>query len=193
MVHLRALAAASAIIVFAASAPAGASVVPPLGFERLVRTAELVFTGEVVDVNARWVDTPTGRAIVTAVTFRVERMLKGDPRVTVTLDFLGGRIGDLTLDVAGVPRFEIGQRAVICARGAGPHVSPIVGFNQGRFRVTRDPRTGRDHVTTHDGWAFATVGQLGQPRPLASAAPVATMTLESFEREILRAAGRGGR
>jgi hypothetical protein len=169
-------------------AAARASVVPPVSFERLVQQADLVFTGDVVLVEPRWVETPTGRAIVTRVTFRVARMLKGEGRPAVTLEFLGGRVGDDALEVSGVPTFEAGQRAVVCARDGQPRVSPIVGFNQGRFRVARDPRTGREHVTTHDGWAFSSVSQLGRARAVTSAVPVAAMPLEAFEAEILRVA-----
>ena len=90
--------------------------------------------------------------------------------------------------MSGAPRFQPGDRSVVFARTGGRHISPIVGFNQGRFPVTRDP-AGRLHVITHDGWAFSSVSQLGRERPTVTAAPVATLTLEAFEREIVRTAG----
>jgi hypothetical protein len=163
-----------------------ASIVPPVDFDTIVRRADLIFTGEVLRVEPRWVTTSAGRSIVTTVTFRVERVFKGDARDSVSLEFLGGRLGDVGLEVPGSPRFQPGQRDVICARGGEARVSPIVGFNQGRFRVNRDPATGRDYVTTHAGHAFGRVSDLGRPLPSVSRAPVMTMTLDAFEREIVR-------
>jgi hypothetical protein len=179
----------AALVAGLAATPASATIVPPVSFETLVQTADVVFAGDVVQVEPRWVDTGSGRAIVTRVTFRVDRVLKGSPRLQVALDLLGGRVGDTALLVPGVPQFAVGERVIVCARDGGGQVSPIVGFNQGRFRVTRDPQTGREYVTTHDGWAFATTAELGRARAQVARRAVATMTREAFEDEIRRAAG----
>jgi hypothetical protein len=175
------------LFLLATAATAGrASVVPPLSLDKLIESADFVFTGTVLRVEARWTPTQSGRAIVTHVTFGVERTLKGEPVRELSLEFLGGRIGDMALEVSGVPQFEIGQRSVIFARTRELEVSPLAGFNQGRFRVNRDPATGRQYVTTHDGWAFSSVAEIGRERAEVSERPVRTMTLEAFEQEIVR-------
>lgn len=168
------------------AAGAAGSVVPPLPLDKLIASADVVFTGTVVRVETAWTGTRTGRAIVTRVTFRVERALKGEPARDLSLEFLGGRVGDDALEIHGAPQFEVGQRTVIFARMRGPEVSPLAGFNQGRFRVNRDPATGRDYVTTYDGSAFASVAEIGPARRDVSPRPVRTMTLDTFEQEIVR-------
>jgi hypothetical protein len=172
-------------IVLLTGLPLAASVVAPLPFDRLIGSADVVFTGTVVRVEPFWERTSAGPAIVTRVTFRVDRGHKGRMNREINLEFLGGRIGDRELVVSGMPRFEIGQEDVICARTRGPEVSPIVGLNQGRFRVNRDS-AGRRFVTTHEGDAIASVAQIGQPRLLVAPVPTATMPLEQFELEIAR-------
>jgi hypothetical protein len=180
----------SAVIGFTPAAEP--SVVLPVSFEKLVRSADVVFTGTVVRVDSFRTRTSSGVTIVTRVTFRVERALKGSPPLELTLEFLGGRVGDESLEVSGAPRFRPGDRDVIFARTGVQQISPLVGFNQGRFPVTRDP-AGRRLVTTYDGWAFSSVAELGRERRLVSVSPVATLTLEAFEREILRTLGTSGR
>jgi hypothetical protein len=160
-------------------------VIEPMPFETLVRSADLVFRGAVVRTEARWISTGNGRAIVTRVTFRVERMLKGTRQSEVTLEFVGGRIGDDELEVEGVPRFAVGQRDVICARSGDIYVSPVTGFNQGRFRVVRD-NMGRDNVTAHDGRALSTISSSGSSTLFLAAAGQTAMPLAALEDEILR-------
>ena len=169
-----------------AAAAVRASVVAPMTFDALVGSADVVFRGTVVHVEPFWTATPSGRAIVTRVTFRVDRPLKGAASHEVALEFLGGRIDDVALQVSGVPQFEVGQVDVICARMGEPRVSPIVGFNQGRFRVNRERTSGRQFVTLHDGWALSSVAEIGKARVRSSATPLASLTLDVFEQSILQ-------
>lgn len=76
----------------------------------------------------------------TFVTFRVDRRIKGDlVGDTVTLRFLGGEDGQgLRLDVAGIPTFEVGDREILFVQGNGERMCPLVGWEQGRFRVVAD-------------------------------------------------------
>jgi hypothetical protein len=174
------------LIALALQPTATASVAPALSFEAIVQSAGTIFRGRVLRIQSRWEDTTSGRAIVTGVTFRVERLLKGFSQPEVTLDFLGGEVGDVALDVVGVPRFSIDQRDIICAYPNGSYVSPVVGFNQGRFRVTHDAVRNQDFVTASDGSPISTVADVGRPRPLVSQIPVPSLSLESFESEILK-------
>jgi hypothetical protein len=183
---------ATAAAVLAASltslADVSATVVAPYDFRQLVAESTLIFTGEVIRTESRWTDSDGGRSIVTAVTFRIDRVLKGAAPGEVTLEFLGGRVGDVALNVEGTPRFVIGDRAVMCVDTTSRLVSPIVGFNQGRFPIHRQPETGQEYVTTFDGAAFPAVQSLGQPRIVTSERPVRTLTREELELEILREA-----
>ena len=68
------------------------------------------------------------------MTFTDLTWLRGGPQAQIELRFGGGELDGLREEVAGVPQFTVGERRVIFAH-AGHFVSPIVGFNQGLFRV----------------------------------------------------------
>jgi hypothetical protein len=67
--------------------------------------------------------------------------------LTVSLDSLGGKVGDRTVQVPGVPKLEVGQRLIIFAHGPGnAYASPFLGLDQGVLRVIRDQATNTDRV-----------------------------------------------
>jgi hypothetical protein len=89
-------AAAGAALVALAAVPRAASVVSPT-FDGMVTRARTVFVGQTIDVSPRWVSTGSGRAIVTVVTFKVLRTLKGQLGAQTQLEFLGGTVGEYRL------------------------------------------------------------------------------------------------
>jgi len=170
-------AALALVLVPRAAAPT--SVVAPT-FDELVARAESVVVARVVATRSTWVDSRAGRAIVTDVTFSIERTLKGPAYAERSLEFLGGTVGDDTLHVTGMPAFHIGDRDVLFIKDSGRPVSPIVGFMYGRFPIVRDARTGVEMVRTHDGRPLAGVDEVGNPRPPAIVAPLRTLSLDEF-------------
>jgi hypothetical protein len=119
------------------SLPGFAAVVVSKDFAALCAEADMIFVGTVTDVHAQWVD-PEHRWIETLVTFSNLEPLWGVDADSVSLRFSGGQIGDIAEAVQGMPSFSAGERVVIFARN-GRLVSPIVGFNQGHFRVIAGP------------------------------------------------------
>lgn len=166
-----------ALLVAARAMPT--SVVAPT-FDELVSRAESVFVAQVVDVRSSWMNSRAGRAIVTDVTFSIERTLKGPIYSRRSLEFLGGTVGDDTLRVGGIPEFHVGDRDVLFVSDTGRPISPIVGFTYGRFRIMGEPRSGGVAVRTHDGRPLATTADVGNPRPPAFAAPGRSLTLDEF-------------
>jgi len=162
-----------------ARAAAPTSVVAPT-FDELVARAESVFLGRAVALRSTWVDSRAGRAIVTDVTFAIERTLKGTVYAERSLEFLGGTVGDDTLRVSGMPEFHVGDRDVLFVSETGRPISPLVGFTYGRFRVVRDTRTGTDLVRTHDGRPLGSVDEVGNRSAPATVAPLRTLTLDDF-------------
>ena len=160
-------------------AAAPTSVVAPT-FDELVARAESVFLGRVVALRSTWVDSRAGRAIVTDVTFAIERTVKGTVYAERSLEFLGGTVGDDTLRVSGMPEFHVGDRDVLFVSETGRPISPLVGFTYGRFRVVRDTRTGTDLVRTHDGRPLGSVDEVGNRSAPATVAPLRTLTLDDF-------------
>lgn len=113
--------------------PAGATVVVARSFRDVCADAEIVFVGTVESVESGWADAQR-QAIETVVTYAVETVLRGDAVDRVALRFAGGQVDGRRSEVVGLPAFAAGDRVIVFARG-GRAVSPIVGFNQGLFRV----------------------------------------------------------
>lgn len=138
------------------------SVIAPR-FETLVDRAELIFTGQVAGQRAEWRSNGGQRSIVTLVTFAVRQIHKGRAESTVTLQFLGGSVDGVTLEVADVPKFKIGERVILFIEGNGSAVSPVIGFSYGKFSLRQDG-TGREAVFTHRNEPVADVAELGRAR-----------------------------
>ena len=135
----------------------------------------------------------TDRVIFTLVEFETAAVLKGNAGLSVTLQFLGGTVGGVTLEVADVPRFNTGDRVFLFVEGNGVQFCPLVGVFHGKFGVRRDEKSGRDIVVTHDGKALRDVAEIGaresgefggKRRRLAIPAERGPMSVEDFKERI---------
>lgn len=162
------------------------TVIPP-SFDDLVSKARTIFVGEVVSQRAVWEATPQGRSIVTIVTFRVADVWKGSLGPVTQLEFLGGTIDDVTMEVSGMPAFRLGQRDVLFVGETVRAISPLVGFMHGRLRIERETATGIDRVRTYDGRSLGSTAQIGAQRSpsLVSITPMRLSELESSVRARL--------
>jgi hypothetical protein len=142
-------------------APANATTVIPPTFEEMTDRAELIFVGKVVNSRAEWRTAGTNRVIFTLVEFERQEVLKGEAGVSVTLQFLGGTIGDVTLEIAGVPKFKTGDREVLFVEGNGVQFCPLVGVFHGKFGVRKDEKAGRDILVMHNGKTLRDVAEIG--------------------------------
>ena len=188
---------AAALITLSLPSLLRATTVIPPSFEDMVARAEVVFEGEVVDGRAHFTASADGTSIVTDVSFRVVKVLKGAAPSTIVLQFLGGEVGDQALRVDGVPTFARGDRDVIFAVTSAPQVSPIVGFMHGRVRITADGAARQEIVRSFDGAPLRETGAIGarDQRPLALKP---AMSLTAFEAAVAdevtrQAAMRGAR
>jgi hypothetical protein len=140
---MRKPAVASALVALAlTTGTLSASVVTPPPFESLVTQAGEIFVGQVTQQSVRSIDRGGKQLIVTDVTFRTEQVLKGAPAATKTLTFLGGTLGEVRQEVAGMPTFMVGDRDVLFVRSGESSFLPLVGLFHGRFRVV----TGRNGI-----------------------------------------------
>lgn len=185
---------AGAVVVAWAAAAVSASMVIAPTFAELVARSRTVFVGETIGVESRWAGagagTGSGDAIVTRVTFRVERVLKGELGGQTVLEFLGGRVGEDRLVVAGMPRFRVGDEDVLFVDDRGRAMCPVVGMKHGRFRVLEDPGTGRRSVARSGFEPLAAVGDIGAAKAPARVTSVQALTLGAFAAEIEREVGR---
>lgn len=189
------LAGVLVLVITIGLAPAafGTVVVRPT-LDELTAEAAAIYIGEVVEVGTHRLDARDGPKVVTDVVFRVERTLKGDPRTLVRLEFLGGTLGETRVWIPGMPRFRPGDRDVLFLSRSAGRLSPLVGLAEGRFRLSRDPRTGEELVSYHDFRPVLDVAAIGASERPRAGRPV---SLAGFEREVrdrvARQAGREAR
>ena len=186
---LRRLSLLTMVCTLAAAGVARSTTVIPPSFDALVAEANTIFVGEVMNVRADWESTPTGRAIITLVTFRVENVWKGNLGAVTQLEFLGGEIGEIGMKVEGMPVFRLGQRDVLFVGNQVRAISPLVGVMHGRMRVERDTVSGIDRVRTFDGRALGSIAQLGPQRTERSLASVTPMRLTELESAVRARSG----
>jgi hypothetical protein len=151
------------LLTFLAAATAQATTILPLSFQTLVRQADLIFTGRALNQRAEWREFHGKKSIVTLVTFAVERAHKGQAEATVTLQFLGGKIGDTELLVSEMPEFKPGERVVLFVAENGTAVCPVIGFYHGKFSVRR-AASGVEEVLSGRGEPLIDVHALGVPK-----------------------------
>jgi hypothetical protein len=166
------------------NAPAFPTTVAPPTFEELVDRANTIFVGETVSRRSQRLENRDGPLIVTLVTFNVVETLKGAPGLQMTLEFMGGTVDDMTLVVSGMPQFNVGDKDVVFVGNATNAVSPLFGFAHGRFRISKDDRTGREGVRTYDGRNFEGTAALGSPDRRFPRAD--TLSLSTFRNDIVR-------
>ena len=138
------------------------SVIPPT-FPELVAEADAIVRGRVTDIAVRRTAAPDGTPIIkTFVTFAVERTLKGADRREVTLEFLGGTVGEESLVVTGMPRFERGAADYLFIERNGVQFCPLVAVRHGRYRLLRDAG-GREFIARDNSVPLTDVAQVVLP------------------------------
>ena len=142
-------------------ATASATTVIPPTFEEMTDRAELIFVGKVVGSRAEMRTVGTNRVIFTLVEFERQEVLKGEAGRSITLQFLGGTVGDVTLEIAGVPKFNLGDREFLFVERNEVQFCPLVGVFHGKFGVRKDEKSGRDILVRHNGKALRDVAEIG--------------------------------
>jgi hypothetical protein len=179
---------ATAILACVTTAAHAMSVIAP-SFQELVGSATVVVRGVVTDVHAVTVETAQGTAIRTLVTFQVERVLKGTAGDTLTLTFLGGKVGKRTLAILGMPTFKVGDREIVFVGNNGQTICPVLAAGYGRYHVRHDAASNRDFVARDNNAPLVTTDQVAQSLEAgAAAAPADGLTPEAFEARIIAAA-----
>jgi hypothetical protein len=140
---------------------ANATTVIPPTFEEMTDRADLVFVGKALSFRSEWRFVGTNRVIFTLVEYETHDVLKGNGIKSVTLQFLGGTVGEVTMEVSGVPKFNVGDRVILFVEKNGVQFCPLVGVFHGKFGLRRDEKTGRDIVLMHDGKPLRDVAEIG--------------------------------
>lgn len=156
-----------------AATPVHALTAVPRSFDELVQLADAVIVGTVSAVNSEIAYTPS-RHIISHVTLSDLQVIKG---ATIAGDYIlevpGGVVGRYAEDYPGLPVFQVERRYVVFVRGNQHDFFPVVGVDQGVFRVTKDA-AGRQVVVREDAAA----------NPARGALTVTAPSLEQFIRDI---------
>jgi len=178
-----------------ASVAGAMSVIPPT-FDELVAEADTAVRGVVTDIHAVTFESPEGQGIKTLVTLRVEKVLKGTPGETVTLELLGGKVGKRNLRVAGMPEFHVGDRQIVFFAGNGSTVCPLISAGHGRYHVKHDAATDRDYIARDNGAPLESTEEISLPLADASArlkSPARALAPADFESRVAASLARQNR
>jgi hypothetical protein len=147
-------------VLFSLGFLANATTVIPPNFDQLVSRAQVIFEGEVTNLQSQWIGEGAQHRIVTFVTFKVDDTVKGDPGASYSIRMLGGTVDGRTMEVTDAPKFTVGDHDLLFVENNGSQFIPLVGIQHGRFRVQKD-QTGRDTLLTGEGRPLTDVNQLG--------------------------------
>lgn len=165
------------------------SVVPP-NFSELVNGADAIYRGTVTAVEARRLARPDGAGtmIKTFVTVAIDRALKGPAKNEVTLEFLGGTVGDESLIVSGMPKFAVGDREFVFVQKNGLQFCPLVAVMHGRYRVLRDAAAAKEFVARDNGTPLTDTSEIGLPMTELPAPVRAANAASAIDRALTPAA-----
>jgi hypothetical protein len=174
-------AAALTMLQLLAAQPLRAMIVMKRDFPQLVARAEQIVVGTVTAVGTQLDDSGVPWTLVTLSDLTV---LKGAAGPNLVLRFYGGAAGDVVLHVPDMPRFSIGERAVLFVAGNGKTVCPLVGVSQGRFRVRWDPDRSVDVIEDDQGNAVVGVANGELTRAPQAQAALRALSLDEFRQLI---------
>lgn len=123
-------------------ASANATTFRVLSLPEMIGAAELAFHGTVVTATESVRDGEPWTTVTFDVTewFRVPEEQEENPEGHLNLSFLGGTVAGNVVSVALMPEFQAGEEVLILAY-AQDYYSPLVGFNQGLWRLAADQWT----------------------------------------------------
>jgi hypothetical protein len=174
------------------------TIVPP-EFATLVNDSDYVVRAVTRRVTAVQQPGLHGGRIFTRVELEVLEPIAGTPPASVTLELLGGRMGDRQLTVEGMPVFKVGDEDVLFVSGNGHTICPLYAMGHGRYPVRTDAASGRKFVTRADGSPLEGAADIRRPLGETSGptrAPVAVtaaLTPADFARQIRTAVQPGAR
>lgn len=141
---------------------ATATSIVQLDFATLTVSSELIFEGQVTNVETRWNDRETD--IYTYVSFSVDEVVKGEfEGQQLELRFSGGQVADQTIVYEGLIYPKVGESGIYFVETLSrPLINPLVGWSQGHYKVVGSQvMTNQDQpVTAIDQSAKAKAGAL---------------------------------
>lgn len=173
--------------------------VPRMSLEEVVDASESIVHGTVVRTWSAWDD--DRKYIWTHYEVEIVDDLKGAVSGALVVSEPGGTVGETVLQVAGAPRYEVGDEVVLFAQRTPLGYLRTCGWGQGKFRVERAGKGAE--ATVHGGTKGVQLvnrpaARLSTTRDRTPLAAVHGLDLEQFKtrvREMVAkrsAAGDGG-
>lgn len=136
-------------LMFACVSCAHAASVRGVSIEEMLLHSRLVFEGEVMESHS---SKAANGMISTSITFTVIDTIKGGHLGdTLTLEFLGGTVGEITHMVSGLQLPRFGEHGIYFVEApARKQINPLFGWSQGHFIAEKDS-AGTDRVMTNRG------------------------------------------
>jgi hypothetical protein len=131
------------LLAVANRANVSATTLARMTIEKMARTAPLIVRARCVGNSTRW---DVGE-IWTFTNFNVEETWRGSSLPEITVRLLGGRLGNLTSTVDGVPRFRSGEEVILFVEPTARGDFSVVSWAQGTLRIHRDHRISEENAT----------------------------------------------
>ena len=123
-----------------------------LDLPEISKRADIIADVTVQSTSSYWTSPAGGKSIHTLVNFTVNQVLKGEPSSKLSLDFLGGQVGNRALKVPGIPQFAPEEHYIIFSYAPDKAMAcPILGLDQGALRIVHDNESNVDRVFRHWG------------------------------------------
>ncbi|HVZ86904.1 MAG TPA: hypothetical protein VHG72_08035 [Polyangia bacterium] len=166
----------AAVLALALATPAGASLLLALDLPTLVARADRIAVVDVKSIQSAW--NSRHDRISTTIDVAVVESWKGGAAQATHLQVVqpGGTVGDITMTVDGMPRFAVGERALLFLHGPADK-SSVVGMTQGKRAVGREAGTGRWIVNVPD----RTGADFVRTTPASADAPVFEMRARGLD------------
>jgi hypothetical protein len=116
----------------------GATTLRVVSGDEQIQQAAAIFRGRVVSIEAVRDISRSKGAIFSIVQFAPLATYKGIVSNPVSLRFLGGTLGDVTMRVDGMPEFQVGGEYVLFVSGGSNRACPVVGWHGGCLPVKRE-------------------------------------------------------
>jgi len=165
-----------------AAATASATTLLRMSLAKMAQTAKVIVRARCVGSSTNW----DAGEIWTFTTFDAEETWRGSAPARFTVRLLGGRLGNLTSSVSGVPRFRAGEDVILFLEPTARGDFSVVGWEQGTFRIGSDPYTGEANVT-QDSAAFATFDPVTRQFKVEGIERMPLNTLRARVARLLRA------
>ena len=122
------------LIFFLSGSLLDATLVPRMSVEQMIDDSELIVHGTVL---RSWSDWDRARQFIwTHYELQVSDMIKGLPSVKLVVSEPGGIIGETAMQIAGAPRYEVGDEVVLFLNRTPIGYLRSCGWGQGKFGVS---------------------------------------------------------